>query len=228
MSECDDRVKASLAPLWRHCSPGSARAALHVVGIAGWSGAGKTTLIEQLIPLLRAAGHWVATVKHAHCGFDLDVPGKDSWRHRRAGACEVVVASDQRIAVIREAPTPVERRLDDLLKELTPPMGETTAWVLVEGFRQDPIPTIEVWRAVLNKPLRVQDASLQAVATTDPHVAFMREAAGHLPTLNLNDPSSIVAHLLRTASRYRYAPPTGQRPAEAQRAILPFPRQTTA
>ncbi len=176
-------------------------AVLHVVGIAGWSGAGKTTLIERLIPILRDAGHWVATVKHAHCGFDLDTPGKDSWRHRQAGACEVIVASDRRVAVIREAPVAVSRRIDDLLKELSPPTGTTSAWVLVEGFHQDLIPTIEVWRAALNKPLRAHDDALQAIATTDPAPAAMAQA--HLPMLDLDDPHAIVAHLLGSASRFR-------------------------
>ncbi len=187
---------------WVH-TPHPRAAVLHVVGIAGWSGAGKTTLIEKLIPILRDAGHWVATVKHAHCGFDIDVPGKDSWRHRQAGACEVVVASDRRVAVIREASAAAERTLDELLKELTPPRDGTPSWVLVEGFRQDRIPTIEVWRAALNKPLRVQDGRLQAVATTDPGAAFLAEGCAHLPTLDLDDPHAIVALLLGSASRYR-------------------------
>ncbi len=203
MNERDDGGKASAAPMrWRQAPP-PVNTALHVVGIAGWSGAGKTTLIERLIPVLRNAGHWVATVKHAHCGFDIDVPGKDSWRHRQAGACEVVVASDRRVAVIREAPAAAERTLDELLKELTPPRDGTPSWVLVEGFRHDRIPTIEVWRATLNKPLRVQDGRLQAVATTDPGAAFLAEGCAHLPALDLNDPHAIVAHLLGSASRYQ-------------------------
>lgn len=176
---------------------------LRVVGFAGWSGSGKTTLIEQLIPLLRDAGHWVAVIKHAHCRFDIDVPGKDSWRHRQAGACEVVVASARRTAVMREREVEAEQSLADLLAELHPPRDGTPAWVLVEGFKFDPIAKIEVWRAECGHPLRChEDQRIVAVATHPD--AIWPAAAPLLPVLNLSDPKGVLAFLLDNPGRYDY------------------------
>ncbi len=117
-----------------------------VLGIAGWSGAGKTTLIEAVLPRLLAAGLAVSTVKHAHHGAELDRPGKDSWRHRQAGAGEVLVASPGRWALLHEEPG-AEPALPDLLARMGP-----ADLVLVEGFRRDPIPKLEVHRPALGKP----------------------------------------------------------------------------
>ncbi len=117
-----------------------------VLGIAGWSGAGKTTLIEAVLPGLRARGLVVSTVKHAHHGAELDTPGKDSWRHRAAGAREVLVASPGRWALIHEEPG-ADPPLDALLSRLAP-----ADLVLVEGFRSSPIPKLEVHRPALGKP----------------------------------------------------------------------------
>ena len=91
---------------------------MKVVGFAGYSGAGKTTLVERLIPVLKRAGLRVSVVKHAHHKFDIDHPGKDTWRHREAGAFEVVVASDRRLALMREFETPVELDVHQLIAEL--------------------------------------------------------------------------------------------------------------
>ncbi len=115
---------------------------MRVLGIAGWSGAGKTTLIEAVLPALRAAGLAVSTVKHAHHGAELDRPGKDSWRHREAGAREVLVASPGRWALMHEEPG-AEPDLPALLARMSP-----VDLVLVEGFRRYPFPKLEVHRPV--------------------------------------------------------------------------------
>ncbi len=177
---------------------------VRVVGFAGWSGSGKTTLIEQVIPLLREAGHWVGVIKHAHCRFDMDVPGKDSWRHRQAGASEVVVASARRTAVLREHAVEAEMSLPDLLSELRPPRDGRGAWVLVEGFKYDPIPKIEVWRAACDQPLRCHDDPQIVAVATDSTPVWPGSGAPALPILNLNDPKGVAAFLLDNAERYDY------------------------
>jgi len=116
---------------------------VNVVGFAGYSGSGKTTLLEPLIAHLVARGLRVAVVKHAHHRFDIDHEGKDSWRHRKAGACEVLVASDVRLALMREFAVPQEPEVHALIAEIDP----TVDWVLVEGFRGSDLPKIEIWRA---------------------------------------------------------------------------------
>jgi molybdopterin-guanine dinucleotide biosynthesis adapter protein len=118
---------------------------LQVLGIIGWSGSGKTTLLVAVLPLLRAYGLTVSTIKHAHHGFDMDRPGKDSHRHRLAGAHEVLVASSRRWALLHEVPGP-EPVLPDLLAHLEP-----VDLVLVEGFKTHPYPKLEVFRPELGK-----------------------------------------------------------------------------
>jgi molybdopterin-guanine dinucleotide biosynthesis protein B len=134
------------------------------LGIAGYSGAGKTTLLEKLIPLLRADGVRVSLIKHAHHGFDVDQPGKDSWRHRQAGAGEVLVASDVRWALMHENEAEKAPQLQELLARLSP-----CDLVLVEGWKRDPIPKIEVHRADNGKPwLYPDDENILAVASDVP------------------------------------------------------------
>lgn len=134
---------------------------MKVLGIAGYSGAGKTTLLEKLIPRLCADGVRVSLVKHAHHGFDIDQPGKDSYRHRKAGAGEVLVASDVRWALMHENAAPEPPDLQDMLARLSP-----CDLVLVEGWKHDPIPKIEVHRADNGKPwLYPDDENIQAVAS---------------------------------------------------------------
>jgi molybdopterin-guanine dinucleotide biosynthesis protein B len=129
----------------RHGSQGEGRG-LKVLGIVGWSGSGKTTLLVAVLPLLRARGLSVSTIKHAHHGFDMDRPGKDSHRHRSAGAHEVIVASARRWVLLHEAEA-AEPALPDLLARLEP-----VDLVLVEGFKSHPFPKLEVFRPVLAKP----------------------------------------------------------------------------
>ena len=123
---------------------------MKVVGFAGYSGSGKTTLVEKLIPVLKLRGLRVSVVKHAHHKFDIDHPGKDTFRHREAGAFEVVVASHNRLALMREFEQPAELSVHQLIAELY----EGVDWVLVEGFKHSDLFKIEVWRAASNKPVR--------------------------------------------------------------------------
>jgi molybdopterin-guanine dinucleotide biosynthesis protein B len=160
---------------------------LRVLGIAGWSGSGKTTLITAMLPLLRAAGMRVSTVKHAHRGFDLDRPGKDSFRHREAGASEVLLIGDRRWALLGEEKEPV---LEALLPRLSP-----CDLVLVEGFKSHPHPKLEVFRPALGKaPLWPGRADIVAVA-----------APGALPdcpvpVLPLDDPGAVARWILDSAA----------------------------
>ncbi|MBW4092366.1 MAG: molybdopterin-guanine dinucleotide biosynthesis protein B [Proteobacteria bacterium] len=155
---------------------------MNVLGVVGWSGSGKTTLIERVLPLLRAAGWRVSTVKHAHHGFDMDRPGKDSYRHRAAGAQETLVVSGTRWALLHEeaGPTPA---LPALLARLEP-----VDLVLVEGFKTHPFPKLEVFRPSLGKPPiwpGEQDVVALAVDAPPP------EAPGRPPLLALDDPAAV-------------------------------------
>jgi molybdopterin-guanine dinucleotide biosynthesis protein B len=137
---------------------------MRVLGIAGWSGSGKTTLLAKLIPALIGRGLTVSTIKHAHHDFDIDQPGKDSWRHREAGATEVLVSSDQRWALMHEHRGAAEPPLAELLAKLAP-----VDLVLVEGFKREAYPKLEVWRAETGKPpLHPADPSIIAVASDGP------------------------------------------------------------
>lgn len=139
---------------------------MRVFGFAGWSGSGKTTLIEALVPILVARGLSVSLVKHAHHEFDIDQPGKDSWRHRQAGCTEVLVSSAVRWALMHELRGAPEPSLGGALARLSP-----CDLVLVEGYKTAPIPKLEVWRPVVGKPkLHPIDPNIVAVATDDPAI----------------------------------------------------------
>ena len=116
---------------------------MKVVGFAGYSGSGKTTLVEGLIPALKALGQRVSVIKHAHHSFDIDQPGKDTWRHREAGAFEVLVSSSRRLALMREFEVEAAPSVHHLIAELY----EGVDWVLVEGFKSSDLLKVEVWRA---------------------------------------------------------------------------------
>ena len=176
--------------------------AMKVVGFAGYSGAGKTTLVEKLIPVLKQQGQRVSVVKHAHHRFDIDHPGKDTYRHREAGAFEVVVASDRRLALIREFERPAELSVHDLIAEL----DNAVDWVLVEGFKHSDLPKIEVWRQAqagdATRPLRyVDDAQVVGIATDVPE-ALPKPTS--LPVFDVNDAGAVVRWLQDNAERFAY------------------------
>src|SRR5882724_4427816 len=153
---------------------------MKVIGFSGFSGSGKTTLIEQVIGGLRRAGQRVSVVKHAHHAFDIDHEGKDSWRHRKAGAFEIVVASDQRLAKIREYEVRTQPTVYQLIAELSP-----CDWVLVEGFKHAELPKIEIWRAETGEPVRYHtDRFVVAICTDSPE---QLPQTTQLPLLDLND-----------------------------------------
>src|SRR5881227_1870807 len=134
---------------------------MKVIGIAGWSGAGKTTLLTRVIPRLTARGFRISTINHAHDTFDIDQPGKDSHTHREAGATEVLVSSANRFALMHELRGEREWTLDRLLERLSP-----VDLVLVEGFKTQPHPKLEVYRAAVGKPLlHPQDRNVVAIAS---------------------------------------------------------------
>ncbi|MEQ5802437.1 molybdopterin-guanine dinucleotide biosynthesis protein B [Halomonas sp. H10-9-1] len=139
---------------------------LPLLGIAAWSGTGKTTLLEALLPRLRERGLRVAVIKHAHHTFDVDQPGKDSHRLRQAGASSMLVASRTRLALMMETPDQAEADLSALLAMVAPQRPDL---VLVEGFKAWPLPKLELHRPALGKPLRVaEDPWVRAVATDAP------------------------------------------------------------
>jgi len=176
---------------------------MKVVGFAGFSGSGKTTLVERLIPALRLRGLRVSVVKHAHHKFDIDHMGKDTWRHREAGAFEVVVASDRRMALMREFEQPAVMSVHQMLAELY----EGVDWVLVEGFKDSDLLKIEVWRGAVDgyvaKPaLYPDDDFIVAIATNTP--AQLPQTTLR-PVLDLDDPDAVVEWLVQNGERFDYS-----------------------
>lgn len=177
---------------------------MKVLGFAAYSGAGKTTLLEQLIAVLRAQGLRVSTIKHAHHDVDIDIPGKDSWRHRQAGASEVLLVSDKRMALVREFEAVQELSVHAMLAELRAPVD----WVLVEGFKHGDLPKVEVWRQpVEGKPVRPlrfpEDPYVVALATDEP-AALPLQPPAHIALLDLNQPADIARWMLANAARFEY------------------------
>ena len=171
---------------------------MKVIGIAGYSGAGKTALIERLIPALQARGQRVSVVKHAHHRFDIDHVGKDTYRHREAGAFEVVIASDQRLALIREFEQTTELTVHQLIGELSPGVD----WVLVEGFRGSDLHKIEVWRAEAGHPVLYPDDEFMVAIATDDVARLPAET--RRPVLDLNRPAAVADWLLDQGERFEY------------------------
>jgi molybdopterin-guanine dinucleotide biosynthesis protein B len=161
---------------------------MKVIGLAGWSGAGKTTLLTRVIPHLTERGLRVSVIKHAHHGFDVDVPGKDSWRHREAGAAEVLVSSTRRWALMHELRGAGEPRLPELLAKLA-----RVDLVIIEGFKREPHRKIEVHRAANGKPLLFPDDPGVVGIATDTAVETT------LPTAHLDDIEAIAAMMQRSA-----------------------------
>jgi molybdopterin-guanine dinucleotide biosynthesis protein B len=162
---------------------------MRIIGLAGWSGSGKTTLVTKLIPRLIARGITVSTLKHAHHGFDLDQPGKDSFFHRAAGATEVIISSAKRWAILHELREEPEWDLRALVTKMSP-----VDLVLVEGFKRDAFPKLEIHRVANGKPLIHPD---------DPHiVAIASDTAlpqAKIPVVDLNDIEAIADLLLKRA-----------------------------
>ena len=155
-------------------------------GFAGWSGSGKTTLIEQLIPRFTRRGLKVSLIKHAHHTFDVDHPGKDSYRHRQAGAAEILVTSSRRWVLMHELRGAPEPSFEEQVKRISP-----CDLLLVEGFKFAPIPKLEVWRAATGEPL---------LHPNDPHivaVASDTKVETKLPLLDLNDVDGIAEFILK-------------------------------
>src|SRR5262245_26396680 len=151
---------------------------MRLFGFAGWSGSGKTTLIERLIPHLVARGATVSLIKHAHHGFDVDQPGKDSWRHRHAGCSEVLITSAARYALVHDLPGQSELTLAEAVARVSP-----CDLLLVEGFKREPLPKLEVWRESVGKPLlHPGDPFILGIATERPE-----RFAGPLPAFGLDD-----------------------------------------
>lgn len=158
---------------------------MKVFGIAGYSGSGKTTLLEKLIPEMTRRGLKVSVIKHAHHGFDIDRPGKDSYRHREAGAAEVLLSCNDRWALMHERRNEAEPSLNELLGHLSP-----CDLVLIEGFKQEPVPKIEVYRPENGKPpLFSERKDILAVASP---VAI----ESTLPCLDLNDVVAIADFII--------------------------------
>lgn len=160
---------------------------MRIFGLAGWSGSGKTTLLTSLLPELTGRGLRVSTVKHAHHAFDVDQPGKDSYRHREAGAIEVMVSSAYRWALMHEHRGAPEASLEELLARMTP-----VDLVLVEGFKRHGHAKLEVYRRHLDKPLlAVEDPMIVAVASDAPLHGLS------VPRLDLGDVPGIASFILR-------------------------------
>jgi molybdopterin-guanine dinucleotide biosynthesis protein B len=158
---------------------------MRIFGFAGWSGSGKTTLIEKLIPRFVDAGLRVSLVKHAHHAFDVDQPGKDSYRHRHAGAAEVLVTSSRRWVLMHELRGAAEPPFDEALRRLSP-----CDLVLVEGFKRAAIPKLEVWRRATGEPLlHPNDSHIVAVASDS-------KVETRLPLLELDDDAQIASFIL--------------------------------
>lgn len=152
-----------------------------VIGIAGWSGAGKTTLLTRLIPALVQRGLRIATIKHAHHAFDVDQPGKDSYEHRKAGASEVIVSSARRWVVMHELGDAAEPSLAHLLRKISP-----CDLILVEGFKREPLPKIEVFRSAVGKPaLHAEDAQIVAIASDQ------ALPSARVPVVDLDDVAAV-------------------------------------
>ena len=160
---------------------------MKIFGFAGWSGSGKTTLIEQVIPRFVLAGLKVSLIKHAHHRFDVDQPGKDSFRHRAAGCSEVLVTSGERWALMHEMRGEQEATLEEQIARMSP-----CDLLLIEGYKRYPVPKLEIFRAANGKPLlHPQDEHIVAVATDTP-------VRSRLPQYGLEDYDAIAAFVLDT------------------------------
>jgi molybdopterin-guanine dinucleotide biosynthesis protein B len=192
--ECSEAIHGAARKMWIASLRSQCRNVwapentMKVIGLAGWSGAGKTTLLTRAIPQLQKQGLRVSVIKHAHHAFDVDVPGKDSWKHREAGAAEVLVSSTQRWALMHELRGAAEPRLPELLAKMS-----RVDLVVVEGFKREPHRKIEVHRAANAKPLLFHgDAGIVGIVSDVPVETV-------LPTAHLDDIPAVAAMLRRSA-----------------------------
>lgn len=156
------------------------------MGIVGWSGSGKTSLLTALLPELRGRGLRVSTMKHTHHRFDLDTRGKDSWLHREAGASEVMVVAEHRWVLMHENREEPEPPIEELIQRMTP-----VDLLLIEGFKTHPHPKIEVHRRSEGKPLLcVDDPHIVAVASDETLDGLP------IPCLDLDDPAAVADFIL--------------------------------
>ena len=167
---------------------------MNAIGFAGYSGSGKTSLIEQVIPALTQRGLKVSVLKHAHHSFDIDQPGKDSFRHREAGASEVMLVSEKRWVIMHEARGKSEPTMEEMLARF-----EDCDVVLVEGYKFGALPKIEVYRGQFSKemntaPMFKNDRQIVAIATDAPE--HLREQTA-LPLLDLNHPEYVAAFIVQ-------------------------------
>jgi molybdopterin-guanine dinucleotide biosynthesis protein MobB len=170
--------------------------AVPVLGIAAWSGTGKTTLLVRVLPLLRERGLRVGLVKYTHHDVEVDTPGKDSYELRAAGASPVLLASPLRQAMMTETPAGTEPALPDLIRRFRP---EEVDLVLVEGFKHEAFPKIEVYRAAVGRPpMYPDDPYVLAVATDGP-----LDAPARVPMLDLNRPAEVADFIADYVSRGR-------------------------
>ena len=162
-----------------------------LLGLAGWSGSGKTTLISNLIPELKKINISVSTLKHAHAGFDIDKPGKDSYVHRESGAREVLISSNKRFALMHEYHKE-EINLNNLIKKLSP-----VDLILVEGWKKENIKKIEIYRKEINKPLLCdKDKNIIAVATNDKRIKIK-----NMMILDLNNYEQIAQFIFQLINK---------------------------
>jgi molybdopterin-guanine dinucleotide biosynthesis protein B len=165
---------------------------MRIIGLAGWSGSGKTTLLTKVIPRIVERGFRVSTLKHAHHDFDIDQPGKDSHSHRVAGATEVLIGSERRWALMHELRGATEPRLASLLQKLSP-----VDLVLIEGYKREPHPKLEVHRAAVGQPLlHPNDPSIVAIASDAPLPGIT------IPLVDLDDVERIADMLIRHAAPF--------------------------
>jgi molybdopterin-guanine dinucleotide biosynthesis protein B len=172
---------------------------MRIIGLAGWSGAGKTTLVAKLIPSITARGLRVSTLKHAHHAFDVDQPGKDSYMHRMAGATEVLVSSQNRFALMHELRGAPELTLSELLGKLSP-----VDLVIIEGYKRDPHPKLEVFRASVGKPLIHPDDPYVVAIASDVELPQMR-----VPRVSIDDTDAVIDILLQHAAPLPRPPGAG-------------------
>ena len=160
-----------------------------ILGFAAYSGTGKTTLLRQLLPMLREKGYRVGVIKHAHHDFDIDKPGKDSYELRKAGASEMLVASAKRWALMVETEDTGDPMLQDMLDRLD---QQALDLILVEGFKHEQLPKVELHRPAVGKPLIFpEDSNVLAIATDAP-----LQVATDLPVLDINDVATLADFII--------------------------------